>query len=185
MAMAIARSNPVPSLGNSAGARLTVTRRCGNLKPALRIAGLTRSRASWIARSVRPTIVKAGRPLAMSASTVTGTPARPLVAQLMANAITQTSVASTGCRRRRPTWCLSYRRRMPTDTTKARRSAAARVPPAFSRDPKFEALAESCTRFLLGHGRRSADELLATIPRSTKIDYYGVGGAATELEEEV
>src|SRR6202043_3830635 len=121
----------------------------------------------------------------MSASTVTGTPARPLVAQLMANAITQTSVASTGCRRRRPTWCLSYRRSMPTDTTKARRSAAARVPPAFSRDPKFEALAESCTRFLLGHGRRSADELLATIPRSTKKGYYGVGGAGTELEEEV
>src|SRR5580692_10707045 len=93
MAMAIARSKHVPSLGISAGARLTVTRRCGNLNPALRIAGLTRSRASWIARSVRPTMVKPGRPLAMSASTVTGTPARPLVAQLIAYAITQDSVA--------------------------------------------------------------------------------------------
>ncbi len=93
IAIAIAKSNPVPSFGNSAGARLTVTRRCGNLKPALRIAGLTRSRASWIARSVRPTIVKPGRPLAMSASTVTGTPASPLVAQLIAHAITQESVA--------------------------------------------------------------------------------------------
>jgi hypothetical protein len=60
--MAIGRSNAVPSLGSSAGARLTVTRRWGNLKPALRIAGLTRSRASWIARSVSPTIVNAGSP---------------------------------------------------------------------------------------------------------------------------
>lgn len=78
------RSKAVPTLGSSAGARLTVTRRCGNLKPALRIAGFTRSRASWMARSVSPTMVNAGSPLAMSASTVTGTPARPLVAQLIA-----------------------------------------------------------------------------------------------------
>ena len=74
---------------------------------------------------------------------------------------------------------------MPTENTKTRLAAPGKVPPAFSRDPKFEALAESCTRFLLGHGRRSADELLATIPPGIKIDYYGVGGAVTELEEEV
>jgi threonine aldolase len=74
---------------------------------------------------------------------------------------------------------------MPTHTTKARRSAPAKVPPAFSRDAKVEALAETCTRFLSGHGRRSADELLTLIPPGTKIDYYGVGGAVTELEEEI
>jgi hypothetical protein len=49
-------------------------------------------------------MVNPGRPLAMSASTVTGTPARPLVAQLIAHAITQWSVTrrrpSPGCRDR-------------------------------------------------------------------------------------
>jgi threonine aldolase len=58
-------------------------------------------------------------------------------------------------------------------------------PPAFSRDPRLEALAGSCTRFLMGHGRRSADELVATIPAGTEIDYYGIGGVVTELEQEV
>jgi hypothetical protein len=56
------RSNPVPSLGTSAGARLTVRRRCGNWNPALRIDARTRSRASWMALSVSPTMVKLGRP---------------------------------------------------------------------------------------------------------------------------
>jgi hypothetical protein len=53
-----------PLLGTSAGARLTVRRRCGNWKPALRIEARTRSRASGMARSVSPTMVKLGRPLA-------------------------------------------------------------------------------------------------------------------------
>ncbi len=69
--------------------------------------------------------------------------------------------------------------------TSAQPIATTRTPPAFSRDPKFEVLAESCTRFVSGHGRRSADELLATIPPGTEIDYYGIGGAVTELEQEV
>jgi hypothetical protein len=51
-------------LGISAGARLTVRRRVGNSKPALRVAARTRSRASRMARSVRPTIVKLGSPFA-------------------------------------------------------------------------------------------------------------------------
>jgi threonine aldolase len=58
-------------------------------------------------------------------------------------------------------------------------------PPAFARDPRLEALADSCTRFLMGHGRRSANELMATIPAGTEIDYYGTGGVVTELEQEV
>jgi len=74
---------------------------------------------------------------------------------------------------------------MPTDKKNTNPSAPAKIRPAFSRDLKLEALAETCTRFVSGHGRRSADELLATIPPGTKIDYYGVGGAVTELEEEV
>ncbi len=36
----------------------------GNSKPALLSEARTRSRASWMARSVRPTMVKLGRPLA-------------------------------------------------------------------------------------------------------------------------
>jgi threonine aldolase len=75
--------------------------------------------------------------------------------------------------------------RMPGDKQKHRSAAKTKTPPAFSRDLKLEALAESCTRYLVGHGRRSADELLATIPPGTEIDYYGIGGVVTELEEEV
>src|ERR1035438_9782047 len=74
---------------------------------------------------------------------------------------------------------------MPTENTTSKRSVPTRTPPAFSRDPKLEALAETCTRFLSGHGRRTADALLATIPSGTAIDYYGIGGAVTELEQEV
>jgi threonine aldolase len=64
-------------------------------------------------------------------------------------------------------------------------AAKTRTPPAFSRDVKLESIAESCTRFLSGHGRRSADELIATIPPDTRMDVYGIGGVVTELEQEV
>jgi threonine aldolase len=74
---------------------------------------------------------------------------------------------------------------MPTSQTRQRRSATTKTPPAFSRDAKLEAVAESCTRFLFSHGRRSADQLLALIPPDTKIDYYGLGGVVPELEQEV
>jgi threonine aldolase len=74
---------------------------------------------------------------------------------------------------------------MPRETKKQRRRAAPKTPPPFSRDPKTEALAASCTRFLIGHGRRTAADLLATIPHDAAIDYYGIGGIVTELEAEV
>jgi threonine aldolase len=74
---------------------------------------------------------------------------------------------------------------MPSAKLGSRRASQPKVPPPFSRDVKFEALAQSCTRFLSGHGRRSADELLATIPPGTRMDTYGVGGVVTELEQEV
>jgi threonine aldolase len=74
---------------------------------------------------------------------------------------------------------------MPTSQTRQQHSATTKTPPAFSRDAKFEAVAESCTRFLFSHGRRSADQLLALIPPDTKIDYYGLGGVVAELEQEV
>jgi threonine aldolase len=68
---------------------------------------------------------------------------------------------------------------------KTRRSAATKTPPSFSRDARTEALAASCTRFLIGHGPRNAAQLLATIPTETEVDYYGIGGVVTELETEV
>src|SRR5579862_4299089 len=74
---------------------------------------------------------------------------------------------------------------MPTTGTAASPTAGTNTPPPFSRDAKLEALSRSCTRFLIGHGRRGASDLLALIPRETEIDYYGIGGAVTELEQEV
>lgn len=74
---------------------------------------------------------------------------------------------------------------MPKAPRQGKRSVSTKTPPAFSRDLKLEALAKSCARFLGGHGVRSADELLATIPLGTEIDYYGIGGPVTELEAEV
>ena len=43
----------------------------------------------------------------------------------------------------------------------------------------------SCTRFLLGHGNRSAADLLAAIPTDLGLDRYGAGGAVEALEAEV
>jgi threonine aldolase len=60
-----------------------------------------------------------------------------------------------------------------------------KTPPAFSRDAKVEALMRSCTRFLQNHGRRTAGDLLTTIPVDTALDYYGIGGVVSELESEV
>ncbi len=74
---------------------------------------------------------------------------------------------------------------MASEPAKRRVTAKPRTPAAFSRDTEFEALAESCTRFLSGSGPRSADVLLATIPADTKTDYYGIGGVVAELEAEV
>lgn len=43
----------------------------------------------------------------------------------------------------------------------------------------------SCTAFLGGHGPPRVEELLATIPLDTEVDYYGVGGVVAALEAEV
>ncbi len=85
---AIARSSDAPVLRSSAGARLTVIRRGGWLKPAFRIAPRARSRASWSAASARPTIVNPGRPGATSTSTRITRPSRPTI-------VDERSVAST------------------------------------------------------------------------------------------
>src|ERR1700680_3097395 len=74
---------------------------------------------------------------------------------------------------------------MANERKKTGRAVYSKTPPAFSRDVKLEALAESCTGILAGHGRRSADQLLATIAPGTEIDYDGIGGVVTELEQKV
>jgi threonine aldolase len=56
---------------------------------------------------------------------------------------------------------------------------------SFQRDYELEAVAEQCTRFINGHGPRRPRDLLALIPEDTKSDYYGVGGAVAELEQEI
>ena len=47
------------------------------------------------------------------------------------------------------------------------------------------ALRESCSRFVAGHGYRTAAEMLATIPATTALDSYGDGGVVSELEAEI
>jgi threonine aldolase len=79
----------------------------------------------------------------------------------------------------------SYGVPMARETSNKRRATATKTPPAFSRDAKLEALTRSCTRFLHSHGRRSAADLLATIPVDSAMDYYGIGGVVEELEREV
>src|SRR3954447_25807290 len=59
---------------------------CGKPKPELVIAERTRSRASRTALSARPTIVKAGRPMRMSASTQTRRLSTPSSAKAMTRA---------------------------------------------------------------------------------------------------
>ena len=54
-----------------------------------------------------------------------------------------------------------------------------------SHGDELGALRASCTRFLNGHGRQDAAQLLATIPADTGLDRYGEGGAVAILEAEV
>jgi len=68
----IGRSYRVPIFFTWAGARLTVIRLTGKVKPQFLTAERTRSRASFTAASGRPTMVKAGRPPDRSHSTDTG-----------------------------------------------------------------------------------------------------------------
>ena len=82
-ATAIARSKLGPVFRSDAGARLTVTRCCGNLTPEFASAARTRSRDSRTARSGSPTTENAGSPRRMSTSTVTGTPSTPSRANVL------------------------------------------------------------------------------------------------------
>ena len=52
-------------------------------------------------------------------------------------------------------------------------------------DDDIEALKDSCTRALAGHGPTRAADLLATIAPDTAVDRYGAGGVVAELEGEV
>ena len=60
----------------------------GNSKPEFCSAVRTRSRASRMAVSPRPTMVKAGSPRRMSTSTVTGRTSRPWIEKVVTRAST-------------------------------------------------------------------------------------------------
>lgn len=70
-------------------------------------------------------------------------------------------------------------------TTPRTRGSRPAVRPPISRDGALERASDRCTRFLVGSGPRRAGDLLATIPVDAGVDYYGVGGAVSELEERV
>src|SRR5690606_34837856 len=86
MPRAMARSKRQPSLGRSAGARLTVTRPAGNSSFALWMAARTRSRASFTTVSASPTMVVPGRPPPRCTSTMTGGAWTPSWARLATTA---------------------------------------------------------------------------------------------------
>ena len=77
-ATAMGRSKAGPSFLTSAGARLTVSRAMGMVKPELTMAAPTRSRLSLMDASGRPMISRDGMPLAAKTSTVTGKPLTPV-----------------------------------------------------------------------------------------------------------
>ncbi len=78
MPIAMGRSNADPSLGISAGARLTVIRESGIVKFVLTIAVRTLSFASSIDLSGRPTMANVGNPRsATSTSTLINIPSSP------------------------------------------------------------------------------------------------------------
>ena len=75
--IAMARSRAAPPLRNAEGARLTVTRCMGHVRPQDMIAARTRSRASRHTESGEPTTVNPGRPEATWTSTETWWPSTP------------------------------------------------------------------------------------------------------------
>jgi len=52
-------------------------------------------------------------------------------------------------------------------------------------DDDLTALRDQCTRFFHGHGRATAESMLATIPAGTTMDHYGQGGVVADLEAEI
>src|SRR5215469_4363949 len=52
-------------------------------------------------------------------------------------------------------------------------------------DDEQAVLRAGCTKFLTGHGRVTAAEMLATIPADTEVDTYGEGGVVAALENEI
>jgi threonine aldolase len=62
------------------------------------------------------------------------------------------------------------------------------IPPAdqqSAQTAELAALRDACPRWLTGHGRVTAERMLATIPAGTEPDKYGDGGVVAELEAEI
>jgi threonine aldolase len=75
----------------------------------------------------------------------------------------------------------------PRKATPAKQSSstASRTPKAPPTVEERREIAQRCTRFLNGIGRRETATLLATIPNDIEVDVYGAGGVVAELESEV
>ena len=92
MPIAIGKSNAEPSFRISAGAKFTVIRLVGNVRPAFLIAAITRSRLSFTALSGKPTTENEGSRREISASICTIYASIPSVAQLNTRAVIKTSL---------------------------------------------------------------------------------------------
>src|SRR4029450_10114527 len=88
------RSNRPPSLGRSAGARLTVIRPAGNSKWAVASAERTRSLLSLTTASGKPTMERLGSPAPRCTSTDTCGASIPYCARLRTVASKQPSLAA-------------------------------------------------------------------------------------------
>jgi len=73
------------------------------------------------------------------------------------------------------------------ESSEVSKLADPRTPGLATASPKEaeKALQNSCTRFLVANGIRSAAEMLGEIEAGTEKDYYGEGGVVAELESEV
>ena len=85
---AMGSSKVAPSFFKSAGARFTVMRFCGSMKPQFFSADTTRTLDSFTAPSGSPTTLKNGMPSDMSTSTSTTTASTPNNAPDLARAST-------------------------------------------------------------------------------------------------
>jgi hypothetical protein len=76
--MAMGTSKAAPSLRRSAGAKLTVILRKGNLNPLFSNAPRMRTLPSFTPASGRPTMLQPGRPCDTSTSTLIGAASMPM-----------------------------------------------------------------------------------------------------------
>jgi len=96
MPMAMGTSKAAPSLRRSAGAKLTVIRRRGNLNPLFSSAPRMRTLPSLIPASGKPTILQPGKPCDTSTSTLMGAASIPMTVAESTRASTPLAQSENG-----------------------------------------------------------------------------------------